>query len=507
VPENMLTAVRLSVADAVQVVMEKSTVRAHTVSFAVIEPTGDISHERLSELVGSSLPQLIRFRSKLIDRPLGMGPPFWAEIDDYDPTAHIHRLTLQAPGGQRELAGLIAGLSAEPSHRREMLWDAWSIDGLSGGRWALAVRTSPALSERGASIAPIWSRLIGPDQHDGSDGQPEQSSPTVTAVGEIVAGVVAELVELQFKGLWLAMETVAGMVGVLRRQLSGNHVVGEGDSPPPAVSSMSGPLPRTVFNAPLTERRAVAFASLRRADLETVSTAFGGDVTNVLVAACTLSLRAWLQRHGSVPDDPLMMRVPLALSVVTSDVDGDSPIDGKIRIPVQLGDPIEVLTNLHTASARMNTEHADDAPEKADFTADLVRFASLIPSSIAHAGMRFFSRLSLRQRLTTTSHGSISYVGEQRSPAYCAGAKVIGMYSVTPLLDGGGLTITLTAQGEALYLSVCVCPDNVAEVDDIATGIVDSLDTLVAAAHESPRGQGRSVVTEMTSKRPQARAF
>jgi diacylglycerol O-acyltransferase len=501
----MLTAVRLSVADAVQVVMEKSTVRAHTVSFAIIEPTGDISHERLSGLVGSSLPQLIRFRSKLIDRPLGMGPPLWAEIDDYDPAAQIHRLTLEAPGGQRELAGLIARLSEESSHRREMLWEAWSIDGLSGGRWALVVRTSPALSERGVGIAPIWSRLMRPDQHDGSNGQPDQSSPTVTAAGEIVAGVVAELVELQFKGLWLAMETVAGVVGVLRRQLSGNHVVSEDDSMPPAVSSMSGPLPRNVFNAPLTERRAVAFASVWRADLEIVSNAFGGDVTNVLVAACTLSLRAWLQRHGSVPDDPLMMRVPLALSFVASDV-GDSPIAGKIRIPVQLGDPVEVLTNLHTASERMNTEHQGDA-EKRDFTADLVRFASLIPSSMAHAGMRFFSRLSLRQRLTTTSHGSISYVGEQRSPAYCAGAEVIGMYSVTPLLDGGGLTITLTAQGEDLYLSVCVCPDNVPAVEDIATGIVDSLDTLVAAARKSPRGQGRSVVTEMTSKRRQARAF
>jgi diacylglycerol O-acyltransferase / wax synthase len=494
-------------ADAVQVVMEKSTARAHTVSFAIIEPTGDTSHERLSELVGSSLPQLIRFRSKLIDRPLGLGPPLWAEIDDYDPAAQIHRLTLQTPGGQRELAGLIGRLSAESSHRREMLWEAWSIDGLSGGRWALVVRTSPALSERGVGVATMWSRLIRPDRRDdGSDDQPEQSSPTATAVGEIVAGVVAELVELQFKGLWLAAETVAGTLRVLRRQLNANHVVSEHDSMPPAVSSMSGPLPRNVFNAPLTERRAVAFASVRRADLEIVSNAFGGDVTNVLVAACTLSLRAWLQRHGSVPDDPLMMRVPLALSVVASDVGGDSPIAGKIRIPVQLGDPIEVLTKLHTAGERMNTEHEDDA-EKADLTADLVRFASLIPSSVAHAGMRFFSRLNLRQRLTTTSHGNISYVGEQQSPGYCAGAKVIGVYTVTPLLDGGGLTITLTAQGEALYLSVCVCPDNVPAVDDIATGIVDSLDTLVAAAGKSPRGQGRSVVTEMTSKRRQGRAF
>jgi diacylglycerol O-acyltransferase / wax synthase len=48
-------------------------------------------------------------------------------------------------------------------------------------------------------------------------------------------------------------------------------------------------------------------------------------------------------------------------------------------------------------------------------------------------------------------------------------------------------------------VSVCACPDNVPAVDDIATGIAHSVDILVAAAQKSPRGQGRSVVTEMTS--------
>jgi len=504
-PDGMLTAVKASVADAVQLLLEKSTMQAHTVSFVVIEPTDRISHERLHALVGSSLPRLPRFRSRLVDRPLGVGPPFWAEIEDYDPASQIHRVTLRAPGGEREFADLIARLSEEPGHHREMLWKAWSIDGLSGGRWALAVRTSPALSERGAGIPTIWSRLLRSDQHDDRRGDPTPlSSPAVT--GDLITSVVGELLEFQFKGLWLATETVAGLLGALRRKLSGNHVADQPDSMPLTVSSMSGPLPRNVFNAPLTDERAVAFASIRRADLETVSSAFGGDVTNVLVAACTLSLRAWLQRHDSVPDDPLMMRMPLALSGAALDVDDDSPVAGKIRIPVQLSDPVEVLTNLHTASEKMNIERGLTA-EKAYFTDDFVHLASLVPSSVSHAGMQIFSRLSLRQRLAPTSHGSICYVGDEASPSYCAGARVIGMHTVTPLLDAGGLTITVTAHGEVMDLSVCVCPDNVPAVADIATGIVDSLDVLVTEAGKTPRGQGRSVVTEMTSKRRQARAY
>jgi diacylglycerol O-acyltransferase len=45
-------------------------------------------------------------------------------------------------------------------------------------------------------------------------------------------------------------------------------------------------------------------------------------------------------------------------------------------------------------------------------------------------------------------------------------------------------------------------------VNDIATGIVDSVGILVAAAQESPRGERPSVLTQMTShtqKRSHAR--
>ena len=73
------------------------------------------------------------------------------------------------------------------------------------------------------------------------------------------------------------------------------------------------------------------------------------------------------------------------------------------------------------------------------------------------------------------------------------------MHTAAPLLEGCGLNITATSHNDVMDLCVCVCPDNVPGVDDIATGITESVDLLVAAAQQSPRGHGRSVVTEMTS--------
>lgn len=506
-PASILTTVRSSAVDALRLLMEKSPTGAPTVSFVVIEPADHISHERLQQLVASSLPQLTRFRSRLVDRPLGVGPPFWAEIDHYDPSSQIHRATLPAPGGRREFADLIAHLSAGSRHPREMLWEAWSIDGLSGGRWALVVRLSPVLSERGIGTASIWSRLLRSDPlPDASDDQPRQPSPDIPAIGELAAEVITELLEFQFKGLFLVAETVTGLLRAVRGRLGGMHVAAEHDSVPATVSSMRGPLPRNAFTAPLTERRAVAFASVCQADLEAVSNAFGGDVTNVLLAACTLSLRSWLERHDAVPVDPLVMWMPLTQSGVELAGEKGSPVAGQIRVPVELGDPIEVLTNLHTATERMSTANAHD-DEKAHLTVDVAAIASLVPSALMDAGMRIVRRLDVRRLLTPISHGSVYSVPAQPLRAYCAGAEVVGMHTVTPLVEGGGLTITPTLHGAEMHLSVCVCPDNVPAVDDIATGIVEALGTLVAAARKSPRGQGRSVVTEMTThttKRRQA---
>jgi diacylglycerol O-acyltransferase len=73
------------------------------------------------------------------------------------------------------------------------------------------------------------------------------------------------------------------------------------------------------------------------------------------------------------------------------------------------------------------------------------------------------------------------------------------MHTAEPLVEGCGLNITVTSHADVMDLCLCACPDNVPGVNEIATGIVEAVDILLAAAAKSPRGKGRSVVTEMTS--------
>lgn len=492
---------RLAAADAVWLHTQTSTTAAHTVALIIMEASDQLSHDRLHRLVASSLPGLARFRSRLVGKPLGMGQPVWAEIDDYDPTPQIHGATVQAPGGRSELADLIGQLATGPLDRP--LWEAWSIDGLAGGRWALAVKVSPAVSGGGAGPASMWPRLLTGGAHDDpAKGLPTEPSLGSPSIGELVTDTVTEVIENNVTGSWLLAEAVTDVLRAARSRLRGAR---EHKPISPAALSMSGPVPHTVFNAPLTQRRAVGFASIPLTDLQTVNNAFGGSITNVFLAACTLSLRAWLQRHDIVPDDPLLMQMPLPRPDADPTAIGNPLTVGRIRLPVQLDDPVLVLTNLHTATERLNTVRECDI-EKGYETVDFVTIASVMPPSAAHAASQLYTRLGL----PPICHGSVSYITGKPVPAYCAGARVVGMHTVAPLQAGCGLTIALTSRGDVLDLSVCVCPDNVPAVDDIATGIAESVDILVAAARKSPRGHGRSVVTKMTShatKRSHARRY
>ncbi|MEV3901763.1 wax ester/triacylglycerol synthase domain-containing protein [Mycobacterium sp. NPDC050551] len=469
---------RLSPADAMALCAQTPTTPADTLSLVILSGAEDLSHELLCRQIAAAVPQLPRFRSRLLDKPFGMGQPVWAEIEHYDAARYVHRATVPAPGGVHEVADLVTRLSGTSQHLRRPLWEAWTIDGLAGGRWAIAIRMSPVLAERGLGVTALWDTMLS-DTPTPEVLAAEVGPGSAPTTGALVADMLSEMMENQVTGSWMVADAVAAALHSVGDRLQEAHtrvLLG------PAVASMRGPVPTTVFNAPLTKRRSIAFATALRTDVELVSDAFGGSAANVLLAACTLSLRAWLQRHHVVPDEPLVMAVA----------------EGDVRVPVQLDDPVQVLVNMHTA-----TERAISADTESDETDrggnDFTTAMSMVWPRAAHAGMQLYSELGLARRGGPTCHGSISFLGESTGTLYCAGAEVVGMYTAEPLVDGCGLNITVTSHADSLDVCVSACPDNVADVDDIARGVAEAVDVLVAAAHRSPRGQGRSVVTQMAS--------
>ena len=127
------------------------------------------------------------------------------------------------PVAASEFADLIAWLTAGALDRHKPLWEAWSIDGLEGGRWALAVKMSPAISDGVAGVASVWPRLvtIGPRDDPTSYLPAEPSLGKPPSIGELVTDTMQELLENQVTGVWLIAGAVPGVLRAAVRRLRG----------------------------------------------------------------------------------------------------------------------------------------------------------------------------------------------------------------------------------------------------------------------------------------------
>jgi diacylglycerol O-acyltransferase len=456
-------ATRLSAPEALAVHTQTAKTPADSLSVIVLEASRHLNHDTLGRWIASALSQSAQFRSRLVEKPFGVGQPVWAEIPDFDPDRRIRHVTVPGPGGERELEALVLRLSEATTFSRA-LWHAWTIDGLPGGRWAVAVKLSTVLADGGAGVAAMWRIVLTSRPITDRTEVREYGLGSTPSPGELMVDTLVELVENQVAGAYLASDVAVHTLAALRKP---NQVRDE-------PTGFGG-------STPQTRRRSMAFVSIPTVDLRAVSLAFGGDAVNVLLAACAVSMQGWMQRHDAVRAEFLSLAVPA----------------GQVRVAVRLDDPVHVLTTMHTVTERLRMATGDC--EEGSASVDLAAAVALFPPRLARLAARAFTGLGLARRSAPRCHASVSSFSGPRGSAFCAGSEVVGMYNAAPMTEGCGVNISVTLRGEVIDVCVSGCPDDSPGIGDIADGIAEAVEVLIDAAADSPRGEGQSVVTEMAS--------
>ncbi|MBV8346048.1 MAG: DUF1298 domain-containing protein, partial [Mycolicibacterium sp.] len=294
-------------------------------------------------------------------------------------------------------------------------------------------------------LAAILARLVtvGPNDDPTMYLPAEPSLGKSPSLVDLVTDTATELSGTPFAGARLAGEAVPALLRSVVDTLRGSN------------EHRNIAVPRTVFNDRLTAQREVAFSELRRADIDAVADALDVSADDVFLAACTLSLRTWLQRHAGVPEHPLAMRFLV------------SPTPSRVRLPVQYDDPVQILKECHAGPRFEN--HSD-----------IGALAHLVPPNLFRAGMQTYTRLGLSRRLGPVGHGVAATIQGPPLPVFCAGAPVAAIHAVPPLTEGAGLSISQVSHDQAVCVTVCACPDRVTGIEEIADGIVYGLTQLRA---------------------------
>src|SRR5438445_3647042 len=108
--------------------------------------------EELIARVERVLPSTPRFGAVLGEVPFRLERPVWVPVNDLSIGDHVHAQPLDRPGDDRELARLVERLLCMPFDPNRPRWELRLVEGLSGGRSAVAARVHLALIDEMTAV-------------------------------------------------------------------------------------------------------------------------------------------------------------------------------------------------------------------------------------------------------------------------------------------------------------------------------------------------------------------
>lgn len=467
---------RLSGLDSAFLSFETPAMHLHVAMTAVVDPrtmAQPYESSTLERFIAERLLRVPSLRRRVVDAPLRLNHPVWAEDRRIDPGAHIRRHVLPPPGGARELGELTAAIVGVPLDRSRPLWEVHVVEGLADGNVAIIGKVHHCAVD-GVSGAELFVNLfdlepqptaprdvVGPVPEGA--GTPERQIPSqVDTVGHALLSQVRRTLALP------------ALVGRTARTV-GELVLRHRDS---SVIAGAVPLraPRTPWNAAITPRRTVAFARVSLDEVKQVKNAFGITVNDVVLGVVGGAVRRYLMEREGLPDEPLVGMCPV--SVRTEDEAGRP---GN-RISAMF---VHLRTDIADAAMRLRAIAAATKGAKDDHDAIGARFLQrwaehAAPATFARAA-RLYSRLNLADRHPPVHNLIVSNVPGPPFPLYLAGARLVASYPMGPVMEGAGLNVTVLSYLNQIDFGFLACADLVPDVWEM----VDHVDGAMAELREA----------------------
>jgi WS/DGAT/MGAT family acyltransferase len=458
---------RLSPLDVSFLYFEEPTTPMHVGGVGIFQaPDEGFDHDRLVELISQRIAFVPRYRQRVRWVPGRLANPVWVDDEHFDVTYHVRRSALPRPGGDAQLAELVARVQSRPLDRSRPLWEMYLVEGLSGGRFAIITKTHHAMVD-GVAAVDIGQVIL--------DTSPEpRERPTDTwrpspepSWAELVAGAVAETVRRPTA----AVDTVRGGLGEVRHTVG--RLAGAAGGLLAAATTVARPAPDSPLNAVIGEQRRYATAALSLDDHRRIRKAHGGTVNDVVLATVAGALRAWLLTRGEKVSTSTTVRALVPVSIRGA-AEGGTPGTGNrvssYLVDLPVGEPSAVM-RLHQVSYRMQAHKETGQAVGAEALVGLAGFA---PPTLHSLGARVASGLSRRWfNLVVTN------VPGPQQPLYAGRARMLAAYPVVPLAKGQAVSIGLTSYDGGVYYGLNADRDAMPDVDVLAQCLEDSLAELL----------------------------
>jgi WS/DGAT/MGAT family acyltransferase len=347
----------------------------------------------------------------------------------------------------------------------------WIVEGLEDGNVAVVAKMHHCTVD-GVSGANLMVHLFDLSQEGEekpaapADWTPERKPSDLELVGYAVNSRLRRPFTI-FRVVPDTVRSIAGFVQTRRAREEGAGM------PAPFTA------PRLSWNVAVSPHRTVASARVSLDDIKAVKKAFGTTVNDVVLAVASGALRRFLERKGEMPDKSLIAVVPV--SVRTEEEKTETVGSNKVSalftsLATDIDDPVERLMAIHDVNKGAKEEHKAIG---ATFLQDWAEFAA--PTTFALAA-RAYSGLKLADRHPVVHNLVISNVPGPPFPLWFAGARLVALNPLGPVMDGAALNITVISYMDSVDWGFIADKEAVPDLWDLAADVPEALAELVKAA-------------------------
>jgi len=425
------------------------------------------SFTEVRDALARRLPRVPRYRQRLCPVPLDFARPVWVDDPEFVFDHHLHHAALPRPGGVGELEEFVGVVMSLPLDRDRPLWEAWFVEELEGGNWALVTKVHHSMVD-GVAGMEILSRMLDPDV-DGQAGPEDTWSPAaLPGPWRLIADAARERLADPYVDVSAGLRRLRSprKLGASAREAA-RGVLG--------YASAIRPVTPSTLNGRIGPDRRYRCAVVPIADVQKVREAFGGTLNDVVLAAISQGFRELLLRREDPPDRH-KVRTMVPVSVRHADEGGhvDNRVSALVvELPVEVEDPLDRLRAVSRRVDRAKSAHEAEAGEA------VTKLATLVPPPGLAAGLHLAFRVPQRVFSTVTTN-----VPGPRSRLHLAGRRLVANYPYVPIADRVRVGIAVTSYDGMLLFGITGDWVSTPDIDVLRDALVEGLGDLVKASED-----------------------
>lgn len=461
--------------DTMFVRAETRSMLLHVTGVLLLDPTNSRvdTRQQIRDLIAQRVPALPPLRWRLVDPPGGIGSLRWIEDPDFELDRHVHFSTVPRPGSRVDLEAIVATVAGTPLDRQRPLWEMHVLDGLQDGSVAVVWKLHHSFMDGGAGMG-----LIGCVFDLEPDAEPplmvdRRQSEAMPSRWDLFADTPREVVSRLGQIPSAVVSTVTGIGGLIGSMF-------------PSRDGGTGKAmaPHTSYNGRLSGHRVVALSDASLIDIKTIKTTFDVTVNDVVLAAVAASLRHHMGEAAADAQGPLTAAVPVSVRPPGMEDDFANHTSAMmISLPTDVADPVERLRAIHRSAVQTKERHRAMGPDL------LEQWAAIIPPWIISAGSGVVARFGLGGHLPAVFNVIVSNVAGPPVPIYLAGAEVTAIYPLGPLMEGGGLNISVISRCDEIHVGVIGDAMLLSEPSAITAGFAEAIAELLLSTPTETKGR------------------